>query len=141
MTSLRIDRTLPAPTVRVWSALTDETALAAWFWPASLHPRASADEAGYALTGDNLAVRGRYLEFAPPHRLRFTWHWDGEEAETVVSIDMSGVDGATELTLRHDGFADVDARDAHITGWTQCLDRLPAYLAGSDDSPETDKQG
>jgi uncharacterized protein YndB with AHSA1/START domain len=141
MTSLRIDRTLPAPTVRVWSALTDETALAAWFWPASLHPRASVDAAGYALTGDNLAVRGRYLEVAPPHRLRFTWHWDGEDAETVVSIDMSGVDGATELTLRHDGFADVDARDAHITGWTQCLDRLPAYLAGSDDSPETDKQG
>ena len=130
MSSLRIDRTLPAPTVRVWRALTDEAELSAWFWPARLHPRASVDAAGFELTGDGLAVRGRYLEAAPPHRLSFTWHWEGEDDETVVTIDLSGVDGATELALRHDGFADDDARDHHIVGWNECLDRLPPHLAG-----------
>jgi len=130
MFSLRIDRTLPAPTVRVWSALTDGAQLSDWFWPARLHPRASVDADGYELAGDGLAVRGRYLEQAPPHRLSFTWQWDGEDDQTTVTIDLSGVDDVTELTLRHDGFADVAARDAHITGWTECLDRLPPYLKG-----------
>jgi uncharacterized protein YndB with AHSA1/START domain len=129
MASLRIERTLPAPTVRVWHALTDETALGAWFWPARLHPRASVDAAGFELRGDTLAVRGQYREVVAPHRLRFTWQWDGEDGQTSVAIDLSGVDGATELTLRHHGFADDEARDAHIVGWTQCLDRLTPYLA------------
>jgi uncharacterized protein YndB with AHSA1/START domain len=129
MTSLRIERTLPAATAPVWRALTDETALAAWFWPARLHPRASVDPSGFVLSGDSIAVRGRYLEQVPPHRLRFTWHWDGEDAQTSVAIDLSGVDGATELRLRHEGFIDDEARDAHILGWSECLDRLPRYLA------------
>jgi uncharacterized protein YndB with AHSA1/START domain len=133
MSSLRIERTLPAPTVRVWRALTDETALAAWFWPARLHPRASVDASGFELRGDSIAVRGQYLESSPPHRLRFTWHWDGEGGQTSVTIDLSGVDGATELRLRHEGFADDEARDAHIVGWSECLDRLPRFLA---DNPE-----
>ena len=128
--SLRIGRTLPAPAEQVWRALTDGTALTAWFWPPRLHPRASVDPTGFELTGDGLAVRGRYLEQVAPHRLAFTWQWDGEDDQTVVTIDLSGVDGATELALRHDGFADDEARDAHITGWTECLDRLPPYLAG-----------
>jgi uncharacterized protein YndB with AHSA1/START domain len=88
------------------------------------------DAAGFELTGDGLAVRGRYLETAAPHRLSFTWHWDGEDDQTVVTIDLSGVDGVTELALRHDGFADDEARDSHIVGWTECLDRLPPYLLG-----------
>jgi uncharacterized protein YndB with AHSA1/START domain len=131
MSSLRIDRTLAAGTVRVWRALTDETALAAWFWPARLHPRARVDASGFELTGDSIAVRGRYLEMAEPHRLRFTWQWDGEDAQTLVTIDLSGVDGATGLTLWHEGFADDEDRDRHITGWTECLDRLPHFLANS----------
>jgi uncharacterized protein YndB with AHSA1/START domain len=130
MSSLRIDRTLPAPTARVWRALTDGAELSAWFWPQRLHPRVSVDAAGFELTGDGLAVRGRYLESSPPKRLSFTWHWDGEDDQTVVTIDLSGVDGATELVLRHDGFPDDQARDSHILGWTECLDRLPPFLAG-----------
>jgi uncharacterized protein YndB with AHSA1/START domain len=103
--------------------------LAAWFWPARLNPRASVDAAGFELRGDAIAVRGQYLEFSPPHQLRFTWHWDGEDGQTTVMIDLSGVDGATELRLHHEGFADDEARDAHIVGWTECLDRLSPYLA------------
>jgi hypothetical protein len=29
----------------------------------------------------------------------------------------------------HGGFATEESRDEHIQGWTDCLDRLPEYLA------------
>jgi uncharacterized protein YndB with AHSA1/START domain len=142
MTSLRIDRTVPAATARVWHALTDAAALTAWFWPARLYPQATVDADGFTLAGEGLAVRCRYLERTGPHRLRFSWQWDGEDLRTEVTIDLSGVDGAegpdgvagvdggvTELALRHDGFPGDEDRAAHIVGWTECLDRLPPYLA------------
>jgi hypothetical protein len=34
------------------------------------------------------------------------------------------------LTLHHAVFESVTARDAHNGGWTQCLERLGAYVAG-----------
>src|SRR5262249_10886522 len=132
-------RTLAATPERVWAALTDPSALAAWFWPPALRTELERDPGGYEIRAPGqMAVRGTYDEIDPPHRLRFTWQWDGETEQTAVSIDLSGVDGGTAVTLIHEGFADEVSRDNHIQGWSDCLDRLPEYLAGESlrsDSP------
>ena len=132
---LVLQRDLDAPPERVWWALTDPAALTAWFWPPRLEPTAEVDLAvgeGYRIDGPGagIAVSGRYLELDPPHRLACTWSWDGEDAETLVTVELvpSG-EGGTELALRHEGFADDATRDDHVQGWTDCLDRLPAWLA------------
>jgi hypothetical protein len=36
--------------------------------------------------------------------------------------------GGTELTLLHEQFFDVEARDRHHEGWTGCIDRLGTFL-------------
>ena len=87
---LMLQRDLDAPPERVWRALTDPAALAAWFWPPRLDPAAEVDLAvggGYRIAGPGagIAVAGRYLEDA--------------------------------------------TRDDHVQGWTDCLGRLPAWLA------------
>ena len=133
MTSLRIDRTLPAPPDRVWHALTDPAALAAWFWPASFATTVTAQPqvgGAFRIAGGGMAVYGRYLVVEPPSRLAFTWQWDGDDEQTTVSIELSAMDGRTALTLVHEKFADRTTAADHRVGWTDCFDRLPPYLDG-----------
>jgi len=39
--------------------------------------------------------------------------------------------GTTRLTLHQALFETESARDAHQAGWTSCLERFAAYLAGA----------
>ena len=137
MTSLRIDRTFPAPPERVWHAFTDPAALAAWFWPASFATTATIDaRAGGAFRidgpGAGMAVHGVYVAVEPVSRLAFTWHWDGDDEETLVTIQLSAVDGHTALVLTHESFRTDIERDNHLVGWSDCLERLPAHLGAGD---------
>jgi uncharacterized protein YndB with AHSA1/START domain len=79
-----------------------------------------------------MAVSGEYVAVEPPHRLVFTWLWDGETAETLVTVELTTTDAGTRLLLTHERFADDDAgREAaknHAQGWDDCLDRLPGWL-------------
>ena len=60
-----------------------------------------------------------------------TWSWDGEDAETLVTIELAPGEDGTRLDLVHEGFADDSVRDEHVQGWSDCLDRLPGWLAAS----------
>ena len=140
MTSLRIERRLAAGPDRVWRALTEAGALAEWFWPERLRPTAVADARPggafrIAATGSPMAVSGIYLEVDRPHRLVFTWRWDGDYSETLVTIELVGDGAGTSLILTHERFADDTDRANHEVGWSDCLGRLPGYL-GDDDEPD-----
>jgi len=143
MTSLRIERILPAPPERVFRALTDPDALAAWFWPTDFGPTALADARPggrfrIAAAGGPFgpfAVEGRYTVVEPPHRLAFTWRWDGDDEETMVTIELAAAGEGTTLTLVHDGFAADGVRDNHAIGWSDCLGRLPAWLSATTPAP------
>jgi uncharacterized protein YndB with AHSA1/START domain len=133
MTELTMNRTLAVPTERVWRALTDPAALAAWFWPQRFAPTAEVDlrvGGRYRIDGPavGMAVSGEYVTVEPPHKLAFTWVWDGEPDETLVTIELTPVAAGTELALRHERFGDDASRDNHAQGWRDCLDRLPEYL-------------
>jgi uncharacterized protein YndB with AHSA1/START domain len=134
-TTVRLRRTLAQPPARVWQALTDPVELEAWFWPPRLLPKVRADarpDGEVRIESTAMAVSGRYREAAAPRRLVFSWCWDGDTTQTLVTIELSAVDngGGTELALTHTGFPDQAARDDHITGWSDCLDRLPTHMAG-----------
>ncbi|MGE5826940.1 MAG: SRPBCC family protein [Micromonosporaceae bacterium] len=136
MTSLRLERTLPATPEQVFRALTDPDALAAWFWPPDARLTVTADPRPggryrIAATGGpfaGTAIEGSYTLVEPPHRLAFTWRWDGDDAQTLVTIELTATPTGTALTLVHDGFAEESVRDNHAIGWSDCLDRLPGWL-------------
>jgi uncharacterized protein YndB with AHSA1/START domain len=128
---LTLTRVLPAAPERVWHALTDPAELAAWFWPERLSPAVSVTTAGFRIEAGaaGFAVSGSYVDMDPPHRLVFTWRWDAAPAEeTLVTVRLEPADGGTLLTLVHERFTDTTDRDNHLTGWEDCLDRLPAHL-------------
>ena len=134
MADLELRRGLSAPVDRVWHALTEPAAVAAWFWPARFQPAVALDlQVGgrYRIDGPaiGIAVSGEYLLVDAPHRLDFDWQWDGEPGHTTVSLRLRGSGHGTALVVRHSGFADEATRDQHDLGWSDCLDRLPHWLA------------
>jgi len=131
---LRLHRTLKAPAEQVWQALTDASALTAWFWPERLATTAQADPrtGGHyriASPAAGMAVAGEYRVLDRPHRLCFTWQWDGDPDRTLVTIDLTPSGDETALNLVHSRFTSDTDRDNHIKGWSDCLDRLPGWLA------------
>src|SRR5690349_20779851 len=134
MTELRLQRLLPYPAEQVWRALTEPAALAAWFWPERFGTTAEVDlhvGGRYRIAGPavGMAASGEYRAVEPPRRLVFTWRWDGEPDETLVTVELAPDPTGTLLSLRHEGFADDAQRDDHAKGWHDCLDRLPGWLA------------
>lgn len=128
---VRITRVIAADRERVWSALTEQAALAAWFWPPRMVPAAALDlrvGGAYRIwAGDpEVAVFGRLLEVDPPRRLVLSWQWEGDDEESLVTFELTEVAEKTELLVLHERLRDPDS---HAKGWGDCLDRLPAYLA------------
>ena len=77
-------------------------------------------------------IWGTYREIAEPERLVFTWSWENPEfagGDTLVTVTFEEAGDETELTLRHEAFAEAEARDLHGLGWSASLDRLEGALA------------
>lgn len=133
--SLTIVRSVKAPPEKLWCALTQPQALKQWMAPTDAFsiPVAEADVrvgGRYHLVmnspdGEEHDVSGVYREIEPNRKLVFTWAWKSTpERESLVTMELRSAAGGTELTLRHEHFADAEARDRHEEGWTGCLSRL-----------------
>ncbi len=132
--SLQITRHLKHDRARVFSALTDPTKMAQWFFgmkggrakvtndlrPGGAYSIEMADDHHSA------TPKGTYLEIVPPERLVFTWlacH-DGSESKVTIELFKHGAD--TKLVLTHELPEDQVA--PHREGWNICLDHLALYL-------------
>jgi uncharacterized protein YndB with AHSA1/START domain len=135
MTDVIERRELSAAPDQVWLALTTADGLRGWFWPARFQTAVEADarEGGrYRIASPvaDIAVAGEYTAVEPPGSLGFTWRWDGEDRESTVRIELVKSEAGTELTLTHSGLDD-DQVEQHAQGWSDCLDRLPEWLAAN----------
>jgi uncharacterized protein YndB with AHSA1/START domain len=129
-----IQLSLPADRARVWRALTVPDALCAWFWPqaafgtvADVDLRVGGSFRIHAPSAQ-IGVSGTYQALDPPRCMIMTWQWDGEDHVSLVMIDLATVGDRTELTLRHERLSGDTAPDEHGQGWSDCFDRLPAWL-------------
>lgn len=78
-------------------------------------------------------MQGSYREIVEPERLVFTFAWEDEKGqprhETIVTVIFTEQHGKTLLTFHQAVFESAEARDSHRSGWSECFDRLEAYLA------------
>lgn len=136
--SLRVSQRVAAPRQRVFDAWTTPARLQAWCAPQGMDvPLAEVD----LRVGGTFRIRmrapdgavhtatGTYREITPPERLVFTWRWEeqpehGGNTDTVVTIELHEVDGATEVVLSHAGFPEEAQAVEHTKGWTSILERL-----------------
>jgi len=138
--SLSIVRKLDAAPGKVWRAITEPEMLKRWMAPSDDFkiPVAEAElRVGgryhiimNAPDGQLHDVSGVYREIVPNKKLVYTWAWKSTpERESVVTIELRAAGGGTELTLKHQQFADAEARDRHQQGWMGCLARLEKAVA------------
>jgi uncharacterized protein YndB with AHSA1/START domain len=137
--SLTVTRRLPAPPERCFRAWTSAEALKQWFGPADgqvLAAEADARVGGrYRIlmrspSGEEHDVSGVFREVVANRKLVFTWAWRSmPERESLVTVEFVPDGTATALTVTHEQFADIEARDRHRMGWTAVLEKLAAFVA------------
>ena len=140
-TALCIKRVFAAPRPRVFDAWTLPDHLKKWFAPSDDYdiPVAELDlrvGGRYRIVMRHIAkdirhtVIGVYREIRPQERLVYTWSWEDDpgSGETLVTVEFRDLGNSTEVTIKHEQFASIDARDKHNMGWMGCLGRLVKAL-------------
>jgi uncharacterized protein YndB with AHSA1/START domain len=90
-------------------------------------------------------VSGEFVIVEPPHRIIFTWGWEGDpqvppgSSRVEVVLAAEG-DGSTRLTLTHSGLP-LPAVELHQAGWHHYLARLTVRAAGGDPGPDSTVTG
>lgn len=93
-------------------------------WSADVRP-GGAWHAGGVGRGHEYALEGMFTAVEPSVRLVHTWSAaGGTAAETVVSYILTQITGGSRLTLRHEGFADVQQLARTCIGWETSLHEL-----------------
>jgi uncharacterized protein YndB with AHSA1/START domain len=74
--------------------------------------------------GTILWISGAFEVIEPPHRLVYSWHFEGREEETRVTVRFEPRGEATEVIVVHERIESEETRDDHTQGWIGCLDGL-----------------
>jgi uncharacterized protein YndB with AHSA1/START domain len=139
---LTITRVFDAPRSLVFKVWTEPEHLVRWWGPrdwttpslkADIRPGGAYRICILSRKGEESWMRGVYREIVAPERLVFTFAWEDAAGkpghETLVTVTFAEQNGKTKLTFHQAIFETVSSRDAHHEGWSECLDRLAAYLA------------
>lgn len=137
-TRLNITRRFKAPPSLVYQAWTDPEKIVHWFGPDAgpvLHAEADVCVGGRyrvvfcTIDGEEHDVSGLYREVVPNEKLAFTWSWrTTAERVSLVTVTMTAEGDGTLFSLTHEKLFDEQVRDAHLRGWTGCIDKLGRWL-------------
>jgi uncharacterized protein YndB with AHSA1/START domain len=138
--TITISRTVAASPDRVFTAWTDVTQLAAWWWPQLAGTTYAVDArpgGRFRISSPAIGatVTGVYTEVDPPRLLAFTWSWadDGEPeavVEDTVVVTFATQDGGTLVTVAHTSTAH-QPEDGAEQGWNDVLDRMVRVVSQS----------
>jgi uncharacterized protein YndB with AHSA1/START domain len=138
--TLQMERAYDAPAEKVFDAWTSEEVMRRW-WHAGRDwetPIAEVDlRVGGAVrvvmrdphTGSEYGGGGVYTEVDRPHRLAFTWVWDGDDTRQLIELDFQESGGVTTVRFRHRDLWSEEAVRSHEDGWGRAFDNLARTLA------------
>ncbi|NUM55843.1 MAG: SRPBCC domain-containing protein [Candidatus Hydrogenedentes bacterium] len=134
-------RTFDAPRRLVFEAWSKPEHVVRWFGPKDFSvPQCEMDfrvGGSYrfcmrAPDGMDHWVSGTYKEIKEPERLVFTWVREDLNGnvwlDNVVTLTFTDRGEKTAFALHQAMFESVEERDAHNGGWSQCMDRLAAFV-------------
>jgi uncharacterized protein YndB with AHSA1/START domain len=85
-------------------------------------------------------VRGEYVAIEPPHRVVFTWGFEGNPdlppGSSIIEITLHADGDGTIVRLRHNGLPTDVSREQHAVGWQHYLERLAIVALGGDPGPD-----
>jgi uncharacterized protein YndB with AHSA1/START domain len=126
----RLTHRFAGPPALVWAVWTRPELIRSWF--GSSHGFRAHDISVDLRPGGNWSLRnvksgitehvsGTYHEVEPTQRLVYSYHFEGTDFFSVVSVDLSEDGDGTRLHFLQTGFPDAQARIEHARGWPQAI--------------------
>jgi len=134
---LSVRRRIPAPPEVVYEAWIEPQGIREWMCPgdvlsaeAFLDVRVGGSYRIVMKAKDRDHVHtGVYQVVEPPSKLVFTWSEEGNPAPSLVTVEIFGHGGESELVLTHERFPTIDIMKRYEGGWGQIVDRFARYVA------------
>jgi uncharacterized protein YndB with AHSA1/START domain len=134
-----MERTLDAAIQKVWEALTDPHKMKLWYFD-TVNFSLTIGTEFYFDAGEEGKKPFRHLckilEVKPPHKLVYSWRYEGYEGDSVLSFELLEMGTQTKLRLTHTGLDSFPkangefAVDNFVGGWTHFTETgLPDYLS------------
>jgi len=119
----------------VWEFFVDPQKLMRWMGiDAELDPRAGGIYHCNVIPG-HTAV-GEFVEVDAPHRVVFTWGWEGNAnvppGSSTIEAQLTPEGNGTSLRFVHRDLPSAESVASHSQGWDHYLDRLEIAAAGGD---------
>lgn len=123
---------------QVFDYLVDPDKLVRWMGTvARIDPRPGG-EFWLDVTGDAIA-RGAYITVDRPHRVVFSWGWEGSDdvppGSSTVAVELTADGDETVVELVHSGLPG-GQDDEHRKGWTYFVARLVRAAEGAELEPQ-----
>ncbi len=138
--SLTMERTFTASKKNVFNAWTEDDALKSWFAPSAefttvTHELNVTVGGKYRIeminpNNESFIVFGQYVKINPYEQLIFTWQWehDKDNINSLITIDLTDINGQTNLTLKHEKLESQESVDHHTQGWNGCISQLEIFV-------------
>lgn len=138
-TSVEREIEIAASPETVWALLTDEREATRWMGDAATFDlRPGGTYRVEVLPGSHAS--GEFVEIDPPHKLVFTWGWEGEglvpPGSTSVEFELTRRGAGTVLRFRHGDLPSAKSATSHAHGWDHYLERLATAAVGDDPGPD-----
>jgi uncharacterized protein YndB with AHSA1/START domain len=124
-----IERTMNAPTEKVWQAITDKNQMKQWYFDlAEFKP-----EVGFEFSFLGGSEEQKYLhlckitEVVPGKKLQYSWRYDQYPGNSFVTFELFPEGNGTRLKLTHEGLETFPtdnkdfARSSFEAGWTYII--------------------
>jgi uncharacterized protein YndB with AHSA1/START domain len=134
-----IERTLNAPVARVWRALTDVGEMRLWYFDLEKFEPKVGFEFRFAVEHEGNTYRHicRVTEAIPEKKIAYTWRYEDQPGDSLVTFELSREGNKTRLRLTHKGLETFPkipnfARENFEQGWTAISAELQRFVEGGD---------
>ena len=123
-----VERTLNAPVAKVWQALTDVDQMLEWYFDLKEFKPQVGFEFEFVVEhkGKKYHHLCRITDVVPEKKIAYTWRYNGEAGDSLVTFELSGQGEKTRVTVTHTGIETFPKTPAYErknfkSGWTAII--------------------
>jgi uncharacterized protein YndB with AHSA1/START domain len=123
-----LERTFNAPVAQVWQALTDVDQMRQWYFDLKeFRPQVGFEfEFVVEHEGNSYHHLCRVTDVVPEKKIAYTWRYQGEPGDSLVTFELFSEDNQTRLKLTHTGIETFPKTPAYArknfeAGWTAII--------------------
>ena len=133
-----MERTFDAPVAKVWEALTNVDQMRQWYFDLKEFKAEIGFEFEFVVEHEGMTYHHlcQVAEVIPQKKIAYTWRYEGEPGNSLVTFELSAEGNKTKLRLTHEGLETFPktpayARKKFEAGWTAIIgSELKRFVEG-----------